>query len=484
MMLLFAKVLKESIMEREKMVGELSQIVGKENILSSETDLMLYGYDASLFKSKPDCIVLPNSTEEVSMVVKFAHQHGVSVVARGSGTNLSGGTVPTRGGIIIHFSRMNRILEIDTENQRAVVEPGLFTLSLKTQLGRYGYVYQPDPASEKVSTFGGNFAENSGGPHCLKYGVTTNHILGAEVVLSDGEVVNVGGKALDQPGYDLTGVLVGSEGTMGIATKLVLRIMPKPEAVKTLLAIYNSLEDAGRTVSAIIADGILPATLEILDNNTIKAVEASVKAGYPLDAAAVLLIELDGVKDGMDRLAQRVMEICKKNNVREVKAAQSEAERAQLWAGRRGAFGAVARLRPNYLVCDGTVPRTKLPEVLKKVVEITRKYNLDVANVFHAGDGNLHPLILFDERDEDELRRVHAAGAEILKVCADAGGTISGEHGIGTEKMKEMCFVFSNNDILAMKKVKKAFDPDDLMNPGKVLPPAESCGPAQSVKHG
>ena len=471
-------------MDREKMVEELAEIVGKENILSSETDLMLYGYDASLFKSKPDCIVLPNSTEEVSKVVKFAHQHGVSVVARGSGTNLSGGTVPTRGGIIIHFSRMNRILEIDTENQRAVVEPGLFTLSLKTQLGRYGYVYQPDPASEKVSTFGGNFAENSGGPHCLKYGVTTNHILGAEVVLSDGEVVNVGGKALDQPGYDLTGVLVGSEGTMGIATKLVLRIMPKPEAVKTLLAIYNSLEDAGRTVSAIIADGILPATLEILDNNTIKAVEASVKAGYPLDAAAVLLIELDGVKDGMDRLAERVMEICKKNNVREVKAAQSEAERAQLWAGRRGAFGAVARLRPNYLVCDGTVPRTKLPEVLKKVVEITKKYKLDVANVFHAGDGNLHPLILFDERDEDELRRVHAAGSEILKVCADAGGTISGEHGIGTEKMKEMRFVFSNNDISAMKKVKKAFDPDDLMNPGKVLPPAESCGPAQSVKHG
>ncbi len=470
-------------MEREKMVEELAQIVGKENVLSSETDLMLYGYDASLFKSKPDCIVLPNSTEEVSHVVAFAHQHGIPVVARGSGTNLSGGTVPTKGGIVIHFSRMNRILEIDTENQRAVVEPGVFTLALKTQLGRYGYIYQPDPASEKVSTFGGNFAENSGGPHCLKYGVTTNHVVGAEIVLSDGEVINVGGKALDHPGYDLTGVLVGSEGTMGIATKLVLRIMPKPEAVKTLLAIYDSLEDAGRTVSAIIADGILPATLEILDNNTIKAVEASVKAGYPLDAAAVLLIELDGMKDGMERLAERVMQVCKKNNVREVKAAQSEAERAQLWAGRRGAFGAVARLRPNYLVCDGTVPRTKLPEVLKKVVEITKKYNLEVANVFHAGDGNLHPLILFDERDEDELRRVHAAGSEILKVCADAGGTISGEHGIGTEKMKEMCFVFSDRDIKAMKKVKNAFDPEDLLNPGKVLPPAESCAPTQPVKH-
>jgi glycolate oxidase subunit GlcD len=461
-------------MDREKMIEELTQIVGKENILFSETDLFLYGYDASLVKAKPDCIVLPGSTEEVSRVVKFAHQNGIPVVPRGSGTNLSGGTVPYKGGIVLHFSRMNQILEIDTENQRAVVEPGLFTLALKTMLGRYGYIYQPDPASEKVSTFGGNFAENSGGPHCLKYGVTTNHILGAEIVLYDGEVIQVGGKALDNPGYDLTGVLVGSEGTMGIATKLTLRIMPKPEAVKTMLAIYTSLEDAGRTVSAIIADGILPATLEILDNNTIKAVEASVKAGYPLDAAAVLLIELDGVKDGMERLAERVMEICKKNGVREVRAAKTEAERAQLWAGRRGAFGAVARLRPNYLVCDGTVPRTKLPEVLGKVIEVGKKYNLDIANVFHAGDGNLHPLILFDERNEDELRRVHLAGTEILRHCVDAGGTISGEHGIGREKMKEMHFIFNSGDIAAMKKVKKAFDPEDIMNPGKIFPEAQA----------
>src|SRR5512139_918346 len=457
-------------MEREKLSEEMTKIVGKENVLSSETDLLLYGYDASLFRGKPDCIALPGSTEEVSKIVKFAHEARVHVVGRGSGTNLSGGTIPTQGGIVIHFSRMNRILEIDIENQRAVVEPAVFTLALKNALARYGYVYQPDPASEKVSTFGGNFGENSGGPHCLKYGVTTNHILGAELVLSNGDVVQVGGKTLDNPGYDLTGLLVGSEGTMGIATKLFLRIMPKPEAIKTLLAIYNSLEDAGKTVSAIIADGIVPATLEILDNNTIKAVEASVKAGYPLDAAAVLLIELDGMKDGMERLAERIMEICKKNNVREVKAAQSEAERAQLWAGRRGAFGAVARLRPNYLVCDGTVPRTKLPEVLRKVMEITKKYNLDVANVFHAGDGNLHPLILFDERNEDELRRVHLAGSEILKACVDAGGTISGEHGIGVEKMKEMCFVFSDRDVTAMKKVKMAFDPEDVYNPGKVLP--------------
>ena len=461
-------------MEREKMVEELAKIVGKENVLSSETDLMLYGYDASLYKGRPDCIALPGSTEEVSRIVKFAHGRGIHVVGRGSGTNLSGGTIPVQGGIVLHFSRMNKILEIDIENQRAVVEPGVFTLVLKNQLARYGYVYQPDPASEKVSTFGGNFGENSGGPHCLKYGVTTNHILGAEVVLYDGEVVQVGGKALDNPGYDLTGVLVGSEGTLGIATKLILRIMPKPEAVKTMLAIYNTLEDAGKTVSAIIADGILPATLEMLDKLTIKAVEESIHAGFPLDAEAVLLIELDGLRDGMERLAERVMEICRKNNVREVKAAKTEAERTLLWAGRKGAFGAIARLRPNYLVCDGTVPRTRLPEVLTKVMEVGRKYDLSIANVFHAGDGNLHPLILFDERNEEELRRVHLAGSEILKLCADAGGTISGEHGIGTEKMKEMFFVFTPRDIGAMKRVKMAFDPEDVYNPGKVLPEVEA----------
>jgi glycolate oxidase len=369
---------------------------------------------------------------------------------------------------------MNRILEIDTENQRAIVEPGIFTLVFKNELARYGYVYQPDPASEKVSTVGGNVGENSGGPHCLKYGVTTNHVLGAELVLFDGEVIEIGGKALDKPGYDLTGVLVGSEGTLGIATKVILRIMRRPEAVKTMLAIYNSLEDASNTVSAVIADGIIPATLEMIDKLTIKAVEESVHAGYPLDAEAVLLIELDGLKDGMDRLAERVIAICRKNDVREVRAAKDEAERAQLWAGRKGAFGAIARLRPNYLVCDGTVPRTKLPEVLGRVMEVGRRYHLPIANVFHAGDGNLHPLILFDERDEEELRRVRAAGSEILKLCADAGGTISGEHGIGTEKMREMFFVFTPRDLAAMEKVKRAFDPADICNPGKVIPEAEA----------
>jgi glycolate oxidase len=461
-------------MDREELIRSVGQMVGPENTLSSETDLMLYGYDASLYRGKPDCIALPGSTEEVSRVVRFARQAGVHVVARGSGTNLSGGTIPIQGGIVLHLSRMNKILEIDIENQRAIVEPGVFTLGLKNQLVRSGYLYQPDPASEKVSTLGGNFGENSGGPHCLKYGVTTNHVLGAEVVLYDGEIVWVGGKALDNPGYDLTGILVGSEGTLGIATKIVLRIMPKPEAVKTMLAIYNTLKDAGNTVSAIIAEGIIPATLEMLDKLTIKAVEESIHAGFPMDAEAVLLIELDGLKDGIERLAGKIVEICKKNNVREVKVAKNEADRAQLWAGRKGAFGAVARLRPNYLVCDGTVPRTKLPEVLSKVVEVGNKYNLAIANVFHAGDGNLHPLILFDERNEEELKRVRLAGSEILKLCSDAGGTISGEHGIGAEKIKEMFLVFTTEDMAAMKRVKKAFDPEDVYNPNKVIPKLEA----------
>ena len=457
-------------MDSEKLIEALGRIVGEEGVFNSETDLAVYGYDASLFSARPEAVVLPRSTEEVSAVLRFAHQEKIPVVARGSGTNLSGGSIPARGGIVLHFSRMNRILEIDLENQRVVVEPGLFNLDLQNELARHGYYYAPDPASQKVSTLGGNLGENSGGPHCLKYGVTTNHILGAEVVLPDGTVIWTGGKASDNPGYDLVGILVGSEGTFGIVTRLVLRIMRKPEAVQTFLAVYDSLEDAGNTVSAIIGAGIIPATLEMMDRMVMKAVEDSIHAGYPLDAEAVLIIELDGIRDGMDRLARRITEICRANHVREVKMATSEAERMKLWAGRKGAFGAVARLRPNYLVCDGTVPRTKLPGVLKKVLEIGRKYELEIGNVFHAGDGNLHPLILFDARNEDELRRVHLAGAEILKACAEAGGTISGEHGVGTEKIGGMALVFSPDDMEAMRRMKMAFDPDGTCNPGKVLP--------------
>ena len=462
-------------MEKESMIDELAGLVGRENVLSSAMHFKLYEYDASLIRSRPDCIVLPTSTQQVSKVLTFAHKHQIPVIARGAGTNLSGGSVTVQGGIAIVLTRMNRILEIDKENLRVLVQPGVITLDLKNVLARHGYLYQPDPASEKVTTIGGNFAENSGGPHCLKYGVTSNHVLGAELVLFDGQVVQVGGKALDNPGFDLMGVLGGSEGTLGIVTKAALRIVPKAEAVKTMLCIYNSIEEGGNAVTAIIGDGIIPATLEIMDNLTIKAVEEAYHVGFPTDAAAILIIELDGLKDGMERLTERVLEICRQHHVREIRVAKDQAERDKIWAGRKGAFGAVGRLRPNYLVNDGTVPRTRLPETLAKVVEIGRRYHLPIANVFHAGDGNLHPLILFDERDKDELERVHAAATEIMKVCAEMGGTISGEHGIGVEKLHGMSMIFTPEDIAAMKRVKAAFDPLNLLNPGKVLPDIEKA---------
>lgn len=457
-------------MASEEIIGRLQEIVGQENVLFSDMDRTLYGYDASLDKGRAEAVVLPDSTEEVSRVVALAYKEKIPVIGRGSGTNLSGGTIPVQGGIVVHFSRMNRILEVDIPNRTVMVEPGVITLDLQNRMLELGFIYAPDPASQKVSTIGGNFGENSGGPHCLKYGVTTNHVLGAEMVLYDGTVVWVGGKSQDTPGYDLPGLLVGSEGTLGLMTKVILRLLKAPEAVKTMLAIYDTIEDASNTVSAIIAEGIVPATLEMMDRVVMKAVEESVHAGYPLDAAAVLIIELDGMADGMERQAEKIMDICNRHHVREVHIAKDAEERARLWVGRKGAFGAITRLRPSYMVCDGTVPRTRLPEVLNRVMETGEKYGLLIGNVFHAGDGNLHPLILFDERDGAELEKVRKASREVLKICAEAGGTISGEHGIGVEKLQEMPFVFSERDLAAMRKVKRAMDPYNIYNPGKVVP--------------
>jgi len=460
----------ERFMDKPQLLERLEAIVGSDNVLSSDMDLELYSYDASLERARPDVVVLPDSTEEVSRVAALAHQEKIPIIGRGSGTNLTGGTIPVRGGIIIHFSRMNRILDIDIPNRSATVEPGVITLDLQNLVAARGFMYAPDPASQKVSTLGGNFGENSGGPHCLKYGVTANHMMGAEVVLDDGTVVWIGGKSQDNPGYDLTGLLVGSEGTLGIATKMVLKLMRAPEAVKTMLAIYDTIEEGANTVSAIIAEGIVPATLEMMDNKVIQAVEASVHAGYPTDAAALLIIELDGMRDGMDRQADKILEICRRHNVKGIQLAKDDAERAKLWAGRKGAFGAVARLRPSYMCCDGTVPRTRLPEALSRVMEVGRKYNLPIGNVFHAGDGNLHPLIMFDERDADEKTRALQAGAEILKICADLGGTISGEHGVGLEKLKEKHFVFCGPELEFERQIKMAFDPNEILNPGKMIP--------------
>lgn len=460
-------------MNRKQLIEEVTAIVGKHNVLHDRASLAVYEYDASLFQGRPDVVAFPANTQHVAQLVKLADRERIPFLARGAGTNLSGGTAPTKGGIVIDLCRMRRILDIDIDNQTALVEPGVYNLALQNALAPLGYYYAPDPASQKVSTLGGNVGENSGGPHCLKYGVTSNHVLGAEVVLPNGEVVWLGGAGVDAPGPDLMGLFVGSEGTLGIATKILVKIMRMPEHVVTILAIFNSLEEAGQTVSDIIGAGIIPATLEIMDNLVIRAVEASVKAGYPLDAEAVLIIELDGLADGMEEQAQRIEDICRANNVLSVRRAKDNTERAELWAGRRGAFGAVARLRPSYLVCDGTVPRTKLPDALRAVKEVSIKYDLPIGNVFHAGDGNLHPLILFDGRNPDELDRVHKAGTEILEAVARLGGTISGEHGIGTEKLKEMRLIFGEEDLEMMRRIKNALDPKDLCNPGKLVPPPQ-----------
>jgi glycolate oxidase len=460
-------------MEKQALIVRLEEIVGAENVLSSDMDLELYSYDASLDRARPDVVVLPGSTDQVAQVMTLAYNERIPVIGRGSGTNLTGGTIPVKGGIIMHFARMNRILEVDLPNRTATVEPGVITLDLQSLVLKDGFVYAPDPASQKVSTLGGNFGENSGGPHCLKYGLTSNHILGAEIVLDDGSIIWTGGKAVDNPGYDLIGLFVGSEGTLGIATKLILKLIRAPEAVQTMLAIFDTIEDGANAVSEIIAEGIIPATLEMMDNIVMQAVQKSIDVGFPLDAACVLIIELDGMRDGMEPKASKIMEICRRNNVRAFKRAKDEAERAVLWAGRKGAFGAVGRVRPSYMCCDGTVPRTKLPEVLSKVMAAGKKYKLPIGNVFHAGDGNLHPLIMFDQRDPDELARVQQLGTEILKICVDAGGTISGEHGVGLEKLKETHFIFCETDLDFERRVKETFDPTDILNPGKMIPEPE-----------
>jgi glycolate oxidase len=450
--------------------AELRQIVGKENVLDSGVDLQLYKYDAYLEERRPDAVVFVHSTEEVAGVVKVCNKFGVPFVPRGGGTNLSGGTIPVKGGVVIEMIRMNRILEVDRANLRAWVQPGMFNLEFGNALAPLGYQYLPDPASQKAATLGGNVAENSGGPHCFKYGVTTNHVLGLTVVLPDGQVAKIGGKAPDVPGYDLTGVFVGSEGTFGICTEIVARIMRLPEGVKTLLAIYDSIEEGSETVSAIVAAGMVPATLEMMDQLVIKAVEESIHCGFPLDCATVLIIEVDGLKDDLEWQAKAISDLCRAHGAREVRVARDDAERAALWAGRRGAFGAVARITPSYLVCDGTVPRTALPKVLRKVAEVGKKYNLQIPNVFHAGDGNLHPLILFDWRDAEQKARVMKAGMEILELCVQMGGTISGEHGVGLEKIDAMRLVHGEAEIRSQLRVKKAFDPRNLANPGKMFP--------------
>ncbi len=461
---------------RDDIIAALAQVVDPSIVLRRPEELMLYEYDGSaLDQGMPEVVVVPRATAEVAACVKVAAQFGVPVVARGAGTGLAGGSVPEEGGLVISLARLHRILSIDPIARTARVQPGVVNTDLSLAAAPYGLHFAPDPSSQRSSTIGGNIATNAGGPHCLKYGVTANHVLAVTVVLSDGQVIDVGGTAPDAPGYDLLGVLVGSEGTLGIITEALVKLTPNPEAIRTFLAIYDDLDAASETVSAIIAHGILPAALEMLVGQGIAAVEAAVQAGYPADARAVLLIEVDGLREEVEAQARQIELICRRFGARELRAARDEAQRAKLWAGRKGALAACARIAPHYHIQDGVVPRSRLPELLRFTEEVALRHQITIVNIFHAGDGNLHPLLLFDLRHPGALARAVAASEEILQACVAAGGTISGEHGIGIEKRNYLGWLFGPADLAAFADVRAVFDPAGIMNPCKLLPTGSSC---------
>lgn len=457
--------------ERNALIAELVRLLDRDRVITRYEQLLVYECDGlTINKALPDVVVLPETTEEVASVVRLAAEWDVPFVARGAGTGLSGGALALEGGILLSLVKMDQILEIDPKNHRAVVQPGVVNEVLNRALRPLGLQYAPDPSSQQSCTLGGNVAENAGGPHTLKYGVTTNHVLGLTVVLPDGERVALGGRVIDPPGYDLVGLLVGSEGTLGIVTEIVVQLIPLPEAVETVLAVFDAVEDASQAVSAVIAQGIIPAAVEMMDRATLRAVEEYIHAGYPKDADAVLLIEVDGLREAVREQQRAVVALCEAHGAREVRVAASEEERTRLWLGRKRAFGAFGRLSPSYYTMDGVIPRSRLPEVLPQVYAIAASHGLGVANVVHAGDGNLHPILLFDERDEEQLQAALTAAREILRVCVSVGGTLSGEHGVGLEKVDLMPLVFSEADLEAMRRVKVLFDPKGRCNPGKILP--------------
>jgi glycolate oxidase len=459
-----------------RLLHDLKKLLGSDGVLDQPEDLLLYEYDGSVDRARPDCVVFPRTTADVLGIVRLADRHQAPVVGRGAGTGLSGGAIARAGGIMAAFPRMNRILEIDAENQRARVQPGVVNSDLSAAVAHLGLHFAPDPSSQRACTIGGNVSENSGGPHTLAYGVTTNHVLALEIVLPTGEPVRLGSPALDAPGYDLTGLFVGSEGTFGLVTEITVKLTRLPEAVKTLLAIYDSVDDATETVAEITARGITPAACEMLDGWTIRAVEAYVHAGFPLDSAAVLLIDVDGLQEAAESEAEEVADVCRLHHAREVRVARDARERDLLWKGRKNAFGAAGRLAPSYYTQDGVIPRTKLPATLRRIGEISKKYGLQIGNVFHAGDGNLHPIILFDERNERQFRDTIRAADEIIEFCIQMGGAITGEHGVGMEKDRLMPLLFSEADLALMRRVRDVFNPAGLLNPGKVFPTSKGCG--------
>jgi glycolate oxidase len=462
---------------KHRVYRELVSILGTEWVLHTPDELVVYECDAlTLHPRLPDFVVFPDSTDEVVEIVKLARRYNIPFLPRGAGTGLSGGAIPVQGGIVLEFIRMNRILQIDYESRLAVVEAGVVNLHVTQASRKEGFFFAPDPSSQMVSTIGGNVAENAGGPHTLKYGVTTNHVVALKVVLPDGEVYELGSAAGDPVGYDLAGVFVGSEGTFGIITEVTVRLLYAMPAVKTLLAVYDSVQDATRTVSGIIARSIVPAALEMIDKNTIQAIEAGAYAtGIPKDAAAVLLIEVDGLEAGIEHQVEALLEVIRKNNARQVRVAQNDQERKKLWAARKNAFGAYGRISPNFYTMDGVIPRSKLPLILEEIETLGRQHGLRMANVFHAGDGNLHPVILYDLSLPGVKDRVLALAGEILKRCLEVGGALSGEHGIGLEKQEFMPLIFSAEELRVMGQLKNVFDPDNLANPNKILPTHQGC---------
>ena len=466
----------------KRFARELTDALGPQAVLSSAEDLLLYEYDGSVEQARPECVAFPRTRDDVITIVRLAEKFKIPIVGRGAGTGLSGGALAREGGVLVVFSRMNRVLEIDAENQRAVVQPGVVNLDISRAVDHLGLYFAPDPSSQKSCTIGGNVSENAGGPHTLAYGVTTNHVTGLEIVLPEGKVARIGGK-IETPGYDLPGLFVGSEGTFALVTEITVKLTRKPEAVKTLLAIFDDIADAPETVAELTARAITPAACEMMDGWTLRAIEDFVHAGFPRDSAAVLLIEIEGLNEAVEQQASDVIEICSRNHAREVRLARDAQERDLLWKGRKNAFGAVGRLSPSYYVQDGVIPRTKLPATLKRIEEIGKKYAFQIGNIFHAGDGNLHPIILFDQRDHAQFERAVAAAGEIMRFCVESGGALTGEHGVGMEKNELMPLMFSDADFDLMRRMRGAFNPDGRLNPGKILPLGKSCGEIRVMPH-
>ena len=462
------------------LLDSLREIAGAGHVITKAEELLVYECDAyTLEKRLPTAVVLPGSTDEVQAIVRACAAHNVPIIPRGAGTSLSGTVLAVTGGIMIALTRMNRIVDLDYANRRAFVEAGCVNAWVTNAVKGQGLFYAPDPSSQPACTIGGNVGTNSGGPHTLKYGVTTNHVLGLEMVLPDGDTVWLGTKpdgGEDVAGYDLRGVAIGSEGMFGIVTRVLLRLVRAPQAFKTMLGVFSTVDQASQTVSDIIQAGIVPGALEMMDQLITQAVEAAYKFGFPLDAGAVLIIELDGLSPGLERQAETVIQICRKNGAREVRLAKSDQERANLWKSRKRAFGAIGRLSPNFITQDGVVPRSKLPEMMRFIGECSRKYGLRIPNVFHAGDGNIHPLVLYDERDPDQVRRALEASHDILEKCVEFGGSVTGEHGIGVEKIDFMARQFSPDDLEAMRMLRRVFDPEGRCNPHKMFPGSKRCG--------